>query len=299
MLKVLNNILLILLFFISQQTGIFASEILKYENQDGNYLYTNIETNKNGLKNAEIIKTSTTPRPQDHSDINYQLENLFNDKNTDPMLLSNLRNDRNDLLQILYNFEQQLKKSQFELNETTINLERCYVNPVYAYLILFCSGLETKKERILYQIDLIYNNIDNIRYRLNTLDHQIVKINSQNKSEVCTVHEIINGNNFICAFGKGYKIIRLIGIETPDSTAEYLESLLLGKKVLLRFDDKVTDINNNLLAYVFIDDTTMLNAMLLRQGMGMALSNYEYKYIYEFKEYEKLAKESKSGIWSD
>jgi len=68
---------------------------------------------------------------------------------------------------------------------------------------------------------------------------------------------------------------------------------------LLRFDSRKTDINNRLLAYVFIDETTMLNALLLRQGMGLALSNAYYKYIYEFKEYEKLAKESKAGIWGN
>jgi len=33
--------------------------------------------------------------------------------------------------------------------------------------------------------------------------------------------------------------------------------------------------------------------------MAMALSDYEYKYIYEFNEYEELAKESKAGIWAN
>ena len=101
-------------------------------------------------------------------------------KNTDTILLSTLRNYRNDLGQLLFNYEQQLEETQFELKrKTTVTLDRCYINPVYDYLILFCSGLESKQQRLLNELDLIYNSIDNIRSRLFALDLQISELNSQ------------------------------------------------------------------------------------------------------------------------
>ncbi len=298
MIRIFNLLLILFLFFIFQQTKNFASEIVKYEDKNGNNSYTNIETNKDGLKNIEVIESTNTSKLQHSPDINYQLENLFNDSNTDTKLLSGLQKNRSDLNQLFINYEQQLEETQFELNANTVTLDRCYINPVYDYLILFCSGLEFKQQRLLNELDLISNSIDNIRGQLIALDLQIAEINSQNRSEVCTVKEIITGESFVCAFGSGLKTVKLIGIETPENTREFLKTLLPGKRVLLRFDENKSDLNNNLLAYVFIDDTTMLNAMLLRQGLALALSNYEYKYIYEFNEYEKLAKESNTGIWA-
>ena len=298
MIRIFNFLLILFLFFIFQQTKNFASEIVKYEDKNGNNSYTNIETNKDGLKNIEVIESTNTSKLQHSPEINYQLENLFNDSNTDTKLLSGFQKNRSDLNQLFINYEQQLEETQFELNANTVTLDRCYINPVYDYLILFCSGLELKQQRLLNELDLISNSIDNIRGQLIALDLQIAEINSQNRSEVCTVKEILTGDSFVCSFGSGLKTVRLIGVETPENTREFLETILPGKRVLLRFDENKSDLNNNLLAYVFIDDTTMLNALLLRQGLALALSNYEYKYVYEFNEYEKLAKESKTGIWA-
>ncbi len=296
----LNTILVILfpLLFLFQVHTVSSEEITKIKDKDGNISYTNIETKRNGLEVIETISSNGESSTKTSSQINYQLENLFNDRNTQTGLLTELKTSRNQLGQLFNQYQEQLEEAQFELNANTVTLDRCYINPVYDYLILFCSGLELKQQRLLNELDLISNNIENLRAQVITLDIQIAEINSQNKSEVCTVKEILTGDSFVCAFGNGLRTVKLIGIESPDSSAEFLESLILGKRVLLRFDSNKTDFNNNLLAYVFIDDTTMLNALLLRQGMAMALSNYEYKYIYEFNEYEKLAKESNAGIWA-
>lgn len=296
------NTALLILFPVLLFLQVYAAssgEITKIKDSDGNISYTNIETKRNGLEVIETISSNGKNSVNTNRNINYQIENLFNDSNTQTGLITELITNRNQLGQLLFNYEQQLEEAQFELNANTVTLDRCYINPVYDYLVLFCSGLELKQQRLLNELDLISNNIENIRAQVIALDIQIAEINSQNKSEVCTVKEILTGNSFVCAFGNGLRTVKLIGIETPDSSAEFLESLILGKRVLLKFDSDKTDFNNNLLAYVFIDETTMLNAMLLRQGMAMALSNYEYKYIYEFNEYERLAKESNAGIWAN
>lgn len=299
MLKIFHFLLLILLLSLIHHSKTFASDIIKYEDKNGKLSYSNIETNRDGLKSIEVIEKVTSRKSQQSDEINYQLENLFNDNNTNTKLLSGLQKNRNNLGQLLFNYEQQLEETQFELNENTVTLDRCYINPVYDYLILFCSGLESKQQRLLNELDLISNSIDRIRGQVIALDLQINELNSQNKSEACIVNKILTGNSFVCAFGSGLKTVKLIGVETPESSARFLESLILGKRVLIKFDGIKAGVNNSLLAYVYIDDTTMLNALLLRQGMAMALSDYEYKYIYEFNEYEELAKESKAGIWAN
>jgi len=274
-----------------------SGEITKYKDKSGKVSYTNVENNKTELEVIETFRTKTKNSSSTSEHINYQLENLFNDKNTETKLLTNLKTNRNDLGQLFFIYEQQLEETQFDLNENTVKLEKCHINAVYDYFIFFCSGLETKQQRLLNELDLISNSIGNIRSQLIALDLQINELESQKESVVCRVDEILTGDSFVCSFGSGIKTVKLIGVETPDTSTEFLESLILGKRVLLRFDSRKTDINNRLLAYVFIDDTTMLNALLLRQGMGLALSNAYYKYIYEFKEYESLAKESNLGIW--
>lgn len=287
--------LLLISFPVSTVT---SEEITKYKDKSGNISYSNIGNKQKEYEVVETISSKNINSRSESEKINYQLENLFNDKNTETELLTKLKTNRYDLGQLFANYERQLEEAQFELNANTVTLDRCYINPVYDYLVLFCSGLELKQQRLLNELDLISNSLDNIRVQITALDIQIDELQSQNKYEVCKVNEILTGDSFVCSFGSGLRAVKLIGIETPDSTADFLDSEILGKNVLLKFDSNKIDINNNLLAYVFINDTTMLNALLLRQGMAMALSNYEYKYIYEFNEYEKLAKESNTGIWA-
>ena len=295
--KISLVIILLLLPLIPRAESFASDDIVKYEDKDGKIVYSNIETNKEGLKSVEIIERSSVPRQSTYAEINYQLENLFNDSNTKTKLLSDLIDKRNDLGQLLFNYQRQLEETQFELNANTVKLDKCNINAVYDYFIFFCSGLEIKQERLLNELDLISNNIEGIRSQIIALDLQINEIGTQNETVVCKVKEILSGETFLCAIGDGLRTVKLIGVEAPDSSGEFLESLILEKNVRLKFDNQKTDFNNNLLAYVFIDDSTMLNALLLRQGMAMALSNSDYKYIYEFKEYERLAKETNTGIW--
>lgn len=284
-------------FVLVHPLDVFSEEILKIEDKDGNISYTNINTNREGLKKTEIIKKKS--RPGYEPEINYQIENLFNDSNTETGLLTGLQRNRDDLARLLTDYGRQLEETQFELNANTVKLDRCYINPVYDYLVLFCSGLELKQQRLLDELDVISNSMDNIRTEIIALDLRIDELGNQNESLVCKVNKVLSGDSFVCLIGKGSKKIKLIGLESPDNNVEFMESLILGKNVLLRFDKIKTGPEESFLAYVFINETTMLNALLLRQGMALALSDYNYKYIYEFNEYEKLAKDNKNGIWAD
>ena len=81
MLKIFHFLLLILLLSLIHHSKTFASDIIKYEDKNGKLSYSNIETNRDGLKSIEVIEKVTSRKSQQSDEINYQLENLFNDNN--------------------------------------------------------------------------------------------------------------------------------------------------------------------------------------------------------------------------
>jgi len=52
-----------------------------------------------------------------------------------------------------------------------------------------------------------------------------------------------------------------------------------------------------LLAYVYLMDGTFLNAEIIKQGYGFAYTRYPFKYLDEFRRYEKEARENRRGLW--
>jgi len=72
-----------------------------------------------------------------------------------------------------------------------------------------------------------------------------------------------------------------------------------GKRVRLEFDQANAHIGHKdrykrTLAYVFLEDGTFLNAEIVKQGYGHAYTRFPFKYLDEFKRYEREARE-----WSD
>ena len=172
--------------------------------------------------------------------------------------------------------------------------------------MLFCSGLEAKQNRLRNELDIVFNQIDSLRFRITNIDFQIGSLQNQPASIACEVTKVIRGDTFECLFSYGPRVVKLIGVETPDKSdgtetgpEDITESLILGKRVVLTFDGRTTDSYDRLLAYVYLNDETMLNAMLLRQGYGFAVSDYPYRFVNEFRRYENLAKESRIGVWGD
>jgi len=71
-----------------------------------------------------------------------------------------------------------------------------------------------------------------------------------------------------------------------------------GKEVGLEYDQTRRDRYNRILAYVYLLDETFLNAEIIKQGDGFAYTKYPFKYMEEFRQYERQARESKRGIWN-
>ena len=304
---VIKYILIIVLsLFVADSSD--SGEIYKFEDKDGTKIYSNLKSSKPDKDKIEIIgsKKSKSPPGPDES-INFQIENLFNDSlNQESELISRLRSDRSDLVQLLALYEQQQEELQFELNANTVTLERCYINPVYDYLLLFCSGLESKQLRLLNELGIVSNQIERLRFQIVNIDQEIVSLGNQTASVACEVTKVLRGDTFECSFASGTRVVKLIGIETPESNEgvksdplSFTESLILGKRVVLSFDGQKTDSYERLLAYVYLNDETMLNAMLLRQGYGFAVSNSPFRFVNEFRRYESIARESNIGIWGN
>ena len=104
--------------------------------------------------------------------------------------------------------------------------------------------------------------------------------------------------------------IRLIGVDTPESvhpnkSVEYFakeasaftKQTCEGKVVKLEYDWQKYDKYGRTLAYVYLEDGTFINAEIVKQGYGFAYTKFPFKYMEEFKEYQRLAREEKRGLW--
>jgi len=79
--------------------------------------------------------------------------------------------------------------------------------------------------------------------------------------------------------------------------------MVQGKRVRLEFDQANAPIGHKdkykrTLAYVFLEDGTLLNAEIIKQGYGHAYTRFPFKYLDEFRRLEREAREQKKGLWS-
>lgn len=80
--------------------------------------------------------------------------------------------------------------------------------------------------------------------------------------------------------------IRLIGIKQDfdknGSASEFLIKKTKGKKVFLKYDEVKHDENNNLMAYLYLENKTFLNAHLLKKGLALVDNSFDFKYKQKF-----------------
>jgi site-specific DNA-methyltransferase (adenine-specific) len=84
-------------------------------------------------------------------------------------------------------------------------------------------------------------------------------------------------------------IIRLIGIKQNPAingkATEYLRKKLKGKRVFLRHDEVKHDSDNYLLAYLYLENKTFVNAHLLKARLAEVDKGMEFRYKDKFKNY--------------
>jgi len=81
-------------------------------------------------------------------------------------------------------------------------------------------------------------------------------------------------------------IIKLIGIkqnpEINGKATEFLYEKLKGKRVYLRYDEVKYDNENNLMAYLYLENKTFINAHLLKEKLADVDSDLEFRYKQKF-----------------
>jgi micrococcal nuclease len=108
--------------------------------------------------------------------------------------------------------------------------------------------------------------------------------------------------------------VRLIGMDTPEArntgkkkkhpmgkeVSQYVETLLTGKKVRLELDVQSHDQYGRVLAYVFLEDGTHLNAHLLEKGYALLMTvPPNVKYADTFFNLQVRAREKGLGLWGE
>ena len=104
--------------------------------------------------------------------------------------------------------------------------------------------------------------------------------------------------------------VRLIGVDTPETVdprrpvewfgkeaSAFTKRMVEGKKVRLEYDQDRKDRFGRTLAYVYLEDGTFLNAEIVKQGYGHAYTQFPFKYLEEFRGYERQAREAQRGLW--
>lgn len=81
-------------------------------------------------------------------------------------------------------------------------------------------------------------------------------------------------------------IVRLIGIKQNPvingKANDYLINKLRGKKVFLKYDTQKHDEQNNLLAYLYLENKTFINAHLLKENLALVDETIDFKYKNKF-----------------
>jgi micrococcal nuclease len=141
------------------------------------------------------------------------------------------------------------------------------------------------------------------------------------------VKRVVDGDTLLLANGER---VRLIGVDTPEAhvskklyadaqrtqrdietiqalgkkASAFTKRMAEGKHVLLKYDQANSHIGHRdrygrILAYVYLQDGTFLNAEIIRQGYGNAYTKYPFAHMEEFRRYEREARESQRGLWAD
>lgn len=122
------------------------------------------------------------------------------------------------------------------------------------------------------------------------------------------VTRVIDGDTLVV---QGIGTVRLIGVDTPETVdprrpvqffgkeaSEFTRRMAQGRVVRLEFDGTRTDRYGRTLAYVYLPDATFLNAEIVKQGYGHAYTQFPFRYLDQFRAYEREAREAERGLWA-
>jgi len=141
-----------------------------------------------------------------------------------------------------------------------------------------------------------------------------VPISPTNKPGFVKVVAVTDGDTIKVSIDGTTKIVRLIGMDTPETVdprktvqcfgkeaSNKTKTILLNKMVRLESDPTQGELDKyqRLLRYVFTEDGTFFNKLMIEQGYAHEYTyNIPYKYQVEFEVAEKTARETQVGLWN-
>lgn len=161
-------------------------------------------------------------------------------------------------------------------------------------------------------IALMYQVYKNQSFTMDMSDSQPAEQTSI-LSELYTVERVVDGDTLKVNIDGSTITVRLIGIDTPESVypdenkntaqgkiaSDYVKELLACSSVRLEYDAEKYDKYKRVLAYVYLEDGTMLNALLLKEGYAKTLTvEPNTKYEEYFSRLQEEAKAANEGFWS-
>ncbi len=135
---------------------------------------------------------------------------------------------------------------------------------------------------------------------------------SQSDSVTVQVVRVVDGDTIqvCCVFGDRVKV-RYIGVDTPEThhpmkgiepygmeASEANRKLVDGKTVRLEFDVQEQDRYGRLLAYVYMEEGTFVNAWLVQHGYAVVMTippNVKHQGL--FLKLQREAREARRGLW--
>lgn len=136
------------------------------------------------------------------------------------------------------------------------------------------------------------------------------------------VERVVDGDTLKLSGGER---VRLIGVDTPEvhysdkllrdakrqnkdiraiqelgrKASEFTKKLCGGKKVRLEFDVEKRDKYGRLLAYVYLEDGTFVNAKIMEEGYGQVMTiPPNVKYADLFLRLQRQARDGNKGLWA-
>lgn len=101
--------------------------------------------------------------------------------------------------------------------------------------------------------------------------------------------------------------VRLIGVDTPEvypreepygvQAKRKAAELMLGKKVILLFEQRRIDPYGRLLAFVQLPGGELLSEILLKEGLAKVMRGFRFSRKREFLALEQEARERGRGMW--
>ncbi|HZD00862.1 MAG TPA: thermonuclease family protein [Actinomycetes bacterium] len=130
---------------------------------------------------------------------------------------------------------------------------------------------------------------------------------------VARVERVVDGDTFVAEIGGRHERVRVIGVDTPETVApgrpverygkeasRFAKRMLTGVTVRLGGDVEPRDRYDRLLAYVWLPDGTLWNALLAAEGYAQLITvppNVAYADL--FRRLVAEARAAHRGLWAD